>query len=72
MKNERGSAVDLTQLRKELVVQRQRMKENEQSLREMQDTIKHMNIHIMKVPEGDERREKAEKIFEEMIAESKF
>ena len=32
-----------------------RMKSNEDSLRDLWDNIKHNNIHIIGVPEGDER-----------------
>lgn len=41
------------------------MKNNEQSLRAMKDTIKCPNIHIMGVP----RKRGAEKVIEEIIAE---
>ena len=37
------------------------------SLRELWDNIKHTNIHIQGVPEGEEREE-TEKIFQEIIA----
>ena len=32
-----------------------RMKRNEDSLRDLWDNIKHNNIHIIRVPEGEER-----------------
>jgi len=32
--------------------------------------IKHTNIHITRVPEGKERDNRAEKLFEEIIAEN--
>ena len=32
-----------------------RLKTNEESLRELWDNVKHTNIHIIGVPEGDER-----------------
>ena len=38
-----------------------RLKTNEESLRELWDTIKHMNIHIIGVPEGEEREKGTEK-----------
>ena len=43
-----------------------RLKTNEGSLREIWDNVKHTNIHIIGVPEGEEREK--EKIFEEIIA----
>ena len=47
-----------------------RMKRNEDSLRDLWDNIKHTNIHIIGVPEGEEREKGPEKIFEETIAEN--
>ena len=32
-----------------------RLKTNEESLRELWDNVKHTNIHIIGVPEGEER-----------------
>ena len=46
-----------------------RMKRNEDSLRDLCDSIKH-NIHIIGVPEGEEREKGPEKIFKEIIVES--
>ena len=34
-----------------------RMKRNEDSLRDLWDNIKHTNIHIIGVPEGQERKD---------------
>ena len=47
-----------------------RMKRNEHSLWDLWDNIKHMNICIIGVPEGEERDKGPEKIFEEIIAEN--
>ena len=46
-----------------------RMKRNEDSLRDLWDSIKYMIIHIIWVPEGEEREKGAEKIFKDIIAE---
>ena len=46
------------------------MKINEDSLRDLWDNIKHNNIHIIRVPEGDEREKGPEEIFEEIIVEN--
>ena len=43
------------------------MKRNEDSLRDLWDNIKRNNIHIIGVPEGEEREKGPEKIFEEII-----
>ena len=45
-----------------------RLKTNEESLRELWDNIKHTNIRIIGVPEGEEREKGTEKIFKETIA----
>ena len=47
-----------------------RMKRNEDSLRDLWDSIKYMIIHIIWVPEGEEREKGAEKIFKDIIAEN--
>ena len=47
-----------------------RMKRNEDSLRDLWDNTKPTNIHIIGVPEGEEREKGPEKIFEEIIAEN--
>ena len=46
------------------------MKRNEDSLRDLWDNIKHNNICIIGVPEGEEREKRPEKIFEEIIVEN--
>ena len=46
------------------------MKRNEDSLRDLWDNIKHNNIRIIGVPEGEEREKGPEKIFEEIIVEN--
>ena len=48
----------------------QRMKRNEDSLRDLWDNIKHNNICIIGVPEGEEREKGPKKIFEEIIVEN--
>ena len=47
-----------------------RIKRNEDSLRDLWDNIKHTNIRIIGVPEGEEREKGPEKIFEEIIVEN--
>ena len=47
-----------------------RMKGNEDSLRDLWDNIKHTNIHIIGVPEGEEREKRPEKIFQEIIVKN--
>ena len=45
-----------------------RLKRNEDSLKELWDNVKHTNICIIGVPEGEEREKGTENIFEEIIA----
>ena len=47
-----------------------RMKRNEDSLRDLWDNIKCNKLHIIEVPEGEEREKGPEKIFEEIIIEN--
>ena len=47
-----------------------RMKRNEDSLRDLWDNIKCINIHIIGVPEGEKREKGPKKIFEEIIVEN--
>ena len=46
------------------------MKRNENTLREHWDNIKHTNIRIIGVPEGEEREKGRKKIFEEIIVKN--
>ena len=46
------------------------MKRPEDSLRDLWDNIKHMNIWIIGVPEEEEKKKGYEKIFEEIIVEN--
>ena len=47
-----------------------RLKTNEESLRELWDNVKHTNIHIIGVPEGEVRKKGKEKISEVITAEN--
>ena len=47
-----------------------RMKRNEDSLRDLWDNIKHTNICIIGVPEGEEKEKGPKKISEEIIVEN--
>ena len=47
-----------------------RMKRNEDSLRDLWDSIKHTNILIIGVPEGEEREKGPKKIYKEIIVEN--
>ena len=47
-----------------------RMKRNEDGLRDLWGNIKHNNIRIIGVPEGEEREKGPEKIFEEITVEN--
>ena len=43
---------------------------NKDSLKDFWDNIKHINIHIIRVPEGEERVKEAENVFAEIMAEN--
>ena len=45
------------------------MKRNEDSLRDLWDNIKHINIHFTAVPQGGERGPGPENIFTDIIGE---
>ena len=47
-----------------------RMKRTEDSLRYLWGNIKYTNIHIIRVPEEEEKKKPAEKIFEEIRVEN--
>ena len=47
-----------------------RLKTNEESLRELWDKVKCTNIHIIGVPEGEEREKGTEKILQEIMAKN--
>ena len=47
-----------------------RLKTNEESLRELWNNVKCTNIHIIGVPEDEDREKKTEEIFQEIIAEN--
>lgn len=46
------------------------MKRNEECLRELWDTLKCINIHIIGMPEGEDREKGPDKLFEEIIAKN--
>ena len=46
------------------------MKRTEDTLRDLQDNIKHTNIRIIGVPEEEVKKKVNEKIFEEIIVEN--
>ena len=48
----------------------QKREKNEESLRELWDNVKHTNICIIGVPEGEEREKGTEKIFKEIRAKT--
>ena len=47
-----------------------KQKRIEENLRDLWDNIKHTNIRIIGVPEGEEKKKGTEKIFEEIIVEN--
>ena len=47
-----------------------RIQKNEESLRNLQDNLKHSNIEIIGVPEGEEEEQEIEKLFENIMKEN--
>ena len=64
MKNRLVEITDVEQKREK------RLKRNKESLRELWDNVKCTNIHIIGVPEREEREKETEKIFQEIIAKN--
>ena len=51
-------------------IKKKEWKGNEDNLRDLWDNIKCTNIHIIGVPEGEEKEKGPEKIFEDITAEN--
>jgi len=49
---------------------REKNNQNENRLRELSESIKHNDIHIIGIPEEEEREKGVENLFEEKIAEN--
>uniref|UniRef100_A0A3Q2KN25 L1 transposable element RRM domain-containing protein n=1 Tax=Equus caballus TaxID=9796 RepID=A0A3Q2KN25_HORSE len=47
-----------------------RFKRNEETLRELSDTIRRCNVRIIGIPEGEEKEKGAENLFKEIMAEN--
>ena len=47
-----------------------RFQKNGEGLREMQDCMKHNNIHIIGIPEGEEEEQGIENLFEKVMMEN--
>ena len=45
------------------------LRKNEEGLKEIQDNIKHNNIHIIGIPEGEEEEQGIENLFEKVMME---
>ena len=64
--NQENRIVEVTQLED----QKEKIKKNEDSIRDLWDHIKRTNIRILGVPEGEEREKGTENLFEEIMAEN--
>ena len=49
---------------------KKRLKKNEDGLREMQDNMKHNNIRIIGIPEGEEEEQGTESLLEKVMMEN--
>ena len=46
------------------------LKKYEESLKELQDNMKHNNIRIIRIPEGEEKEQGIENLFEKIMTEN--
>ena len=51
-------------------MKKQEFKKNEEWLRNLQDILKHSNIRIIGVPEGEEQQQEIENLFEQIMKEN--
>ena len=51
-------------------MKKQELKKNEERLRNLQDNLKHSNIRIIGVPEGEEEEQEVENLFEKIMKEN--
>ena len=51
-------------------MKKQEFKKNERRLRNLQDILKHSNMQITGVPEGEEEEQKIENLFEQIMKEN--
>ena len=47
-----------------------RLRKNEEGLREMQDNMKHNNIYVIGIPEGEEEEQRIQNLFEKVMMEN--
>ena len=47
-----------------------RLRKNKEGLREMQDNMKHNNIHITEIPEGEEEEQRMKNLSEKVMLEN--
>ena len=65
--NQENRIVEVAQLEDQ---KEKRIKKNEDSIRDLWDNIKHTNIRISGVPDGEEKEKGTENLFEEIMAEN--
>ena len=51
-------------------MKKQELKKNEERLRNLWDNLKHSNIQIIGVPEGEEQQQEIENLFQQIIKEN--
>ena len=51
-------------------MKKQEFKKNEERLRNLWDNLKHSNIQIIEVPEGEEQQQEIENLFEQIMKEN--
>ena len=65
-----GRMVEITGAEQTIEKKYEKKKKEEESLRDLWNNFKPTNIHIIGVPEGEEREKGPEQIFEEIIVEN--
>ena len=70
MRNQRiGSANWMTRTQNEQENEK-RLRKNEEEIREMKDNMKHNNIHIIGIPDGEEEERGRGNLFEKVMMEN--
>ena len=69
MRQRIGSANWMTRTQNEQENEK-RLRKNEEGLREIQDNMKHNNIHIIGIPDGEEEEQGTENLVEKVMMEN--
>lgn len=62
--------MEITQSGQQMENQMKKKKKNKSNIRDLWDNIKQASLHIIGIPEGEEKEKGIENIFEEIMAEN--